>query len=406
MTERSKSPLIDNESVRAGTSGRIQGKAARPATGDNDVSIQFSCLHCAHALSIGDHKGGSTIHCPVCLGIVDVPATAPAAAVAGVPWWVGGEATPPTDKPTAVPTLDHRLSNPTPLTVPTPVPTPSIATPRPATEPPPSRKMVQPPPPRSNLGAPSKRRGPVFAAVAGGLSLLLLAGTLAALALLHDDVIPNEEPVPPSNLLAAGPAVLAPAKEPEEPKVETVPRTEEEPKPVPPAPEETKPERKEVPSPPEAPKEKPVEPKPVEPARPVEEAKPNEAGPPVVVVKRRIERTHDDLLKQVQYATELHLDRTPARAESAAALQAGRLSLVAGRRAHTTLALLDRRSDLAGLPLRRGDECRLTASATEHLDKGSTALRDLLTPTSAGFGLGSASPGNPAACRRSSATIR
>jgi hypothetical protein len=42
---------------------------------------------------------------------------------------------------------------------------------------------------------------------------------------------------------------------------------------------------------------------------------------------------------------------------------------------HPILALLEARTDLAGLPLRRGEACRLTASAATHLAEGAAALR-------------------------------
>jgi hypothetical protein len=95
-----------------------------------------------------------------------------------------------------------------------------------------------------------------------------------------------------------------------------------------------------------------------------------------VVLKRRFARTEEELLKQVMNAPALALDRTAARTESAAAVRATQLALADGRKNNeATLALIDRRPDLAGLPLRRGEACRLTPRAAAFLDEGSKALR-------------------------------
>jgi HEAT repeat protein len=84
----------------------------------------------------------------------------------------------------------------------------------------------------------------------------------------------------------------------------------------------------------------------------------------------------EELVKQLEAAPAVALDRTAARAESIEAFQAaGRAREVDLTSHDTTLALLDRRGDLSGLPLRRGKACRLTPEAAAHLDECSRSLR-------------------------------
>ncbi len=132
--------------------------------------------------------------------------------------------------------------------------------------------------------------------------------------------------------------------------------------------------REETPPPPPAPA-RPVVLKPLAPPA-VAEAKPA----PAVIIKRRHDRTEADLLKEARRVPALHFDRTVARSDSAAVLAAARTARVKGRPAsETTLAMLDARADLAGLPLRRGDDCKLTAPAASTLGAGSLALREMLS---------------------------
>lgn len=72
------------------------------------------------------------------------------------------------------------------------------------------------------------------------------------------------------------------------------------------------------------------------------------------------------------------LDTTSERKESTRAVE---LARQAGDPIHAndpTLRLMDRRADLAGLPLRRGAECRLSRRAAADLDDGAEALRNLI----------------------------
>jgi HEAT repeat protein len=112
------------------------------------------------------------------------------------------------------------------------------------------------------------------------------------------------------------------------------------------------------------------------PEKPVE-AKPQEPAPGLrVVVKRRVERTEEDLVKQIAEATTVALDRTAKRVDSNAAIAAGLKAHTSGITNHdTTLAMIDQRADLAGLPLRRGTACRLPRAAAAHFDDSAKILR-------------------------------
>jgi hypothetical protein len=73
------------------------------------------------------------------------------------------------------------------------------------------------------------------------------------------------------------------------------------------------------------------------------------------------------------------LDRTAGRVESHAAVAAALKARAAGNKSNdVTLALVDLRPDLAGLPFRRGQACRLSPEATAHFDECATALRSLV----------------------------
>jgi sugar lactone lactonase YvrE len=347
------------------------------------VSIQFRCDQCSHSLAIGTHKAGSTIHCPVCLGMVIVPPDAPDAPSADAGWWQDSASSPaPTPAAPDPAPPGWWLTN----TAPTPAPLAVTATP-PSAVPPPARKPSEPPPARKPVAiAKPSNRLPALAALGGGFALLLLAGTLAVLALPKEKP-PTEEPG------GEGIAVQLSSNTPVEMistqpmPVEAAPPERVAPLEVVPAP--VKPVEKEKPVPTPAP---PVEPaktpppvveKPVEVKPPVVEPAPAKV-PAKIVVKRRSDRSEDDLVKQIKNVPAIGLDRTPARAESTAAIQAAKLAFAKGKtHADTTLAMLDKRADLAGLPLRRGEECRLTPSATNHLDSGSLALRTALASTAA-----------------------
>ena len=346
------------------------------------MSIQFRCDQCSHTLAIGTHKAGSTIHCPVCLGMITVPSDATAAPEADAAWWndemsVAAPAATPEASPASW-WLANKAPTPAPVAF---APAPSAAI-RPTTAPPPARLPSEPPPARKRaIAARPTNRLPVFAALGGGFCLLLLAGAVAVLAL------PKESPTTdkgngheiaamlagntptrtvetnPPETKAAEPGHTTPAEPvstPVEKETLPPPTVEQETPPPPPAPVEVKP-----------PEAKPAE---VKPAPPKVADK--------IIVKRRSEHSEDDLVKQIKNVPALSLDRTVARAESLAAIHAARFAHQMGRtHSDTTLVMLDKRADLAGLPLRRGEACRLTPSATNHLDKGSLALRTVLATT-------------------------
>ncbi len=137
-----------------------------------------------------------------------------------------------------------------------------------------------------------------------------------------------------------------------------------------PPPTEQPPLREEERTAPPAKEEKPAQPEPLLPA------------PAVRVVKRRVQRTEDELIRQVEQASAVGLDRTPARAESKAAIALAKQAQKAKRpKKDVTLALLDGRANLAGLPIRRGSSCRLAPPAAAHFDDCANILRRI-SPTS------------------------
>jgi hypothetical protein len=114
-----------------------------------------------------------------------------------------------------------------------------------------------------------------------------------------------------------------------------------------------------------------------------------------VVIKRRIERAEEDLVRLIKDAPELALDRTADRADSKAAIAAGREAYFSlGSENSATLRLIDLRPDLAGLPLRRGTACRLSESAAAHFDECTPKLRELILRTDLRKSLGAESNEN------------
>jgi sugar lactone lactonase YvrE len=100
---------------------------------------------------------------------------------------------------------------------------------------------------------------------------------------------------------------------------------------------------------------------------------------PAGVVQHRRDHSEDDLRRQIAHVPEVNLDRTPEHRESrhmmalARATQAEEQTLDLG-----PLAMLQR-PDLAGLPMRMGDDCHISPAAAEHLEGGALALRNHLT---------------------------
>jgi sugar lactone lactonase YvrE len=124
-------------------------------------------------------------------------------------------------------------------------------------------------------------------------------------------------------------------------------------------------------------------------------AGPAEAAAPAprrVVVKRRRDLGEDDLRKQIEKAPEVALDRGAQRLETLNAVALARAARAKGRHAEIPPALMKGRPDLAGLPMRMGDDCHLSAEAAEHLQGGSLALRQYLLIATGGAG----SPRGPA----------
>jgi sugar lactone lactonase YvrE len=139
----------------------------------------------------------------------------------------------------------------------------------------------------------------------------------------------------------------------------------------------------------------PVEERPL-PPRPVD-SKPTAARPSTserLVVRRRSETTEDDLRKQIADVPEVTLYRfftsaDAARAQANAVL-AARLGTASSE---TSPPRFLARADLAGLPMRMGNECKLNPDSADHLQGGSVALRAHLTQSRAGAGAGGLLPG-------------
>jgi hypothetical protein len=116
---------------------------------------------------------------------------------------------------------------------------------------------------------------------------------------------------------------------------------------------------------PPARQEKPAEVKPPEPASTLK-----------IVVKRRVERTEEQLVEQIKEAPAVALDTTSSRVESNAVIATALKMLSTGNADNdATLALIDLRADLAGLPLRRGKACHLPRNAAAHFDECARSLR-------------------------------
>jgi sugar lactone lactonase YvrE len=103
-------------------------------------------------------------------------------------------------------------------------------------------------------------------------------------------------------------------------------------------------------------------------------------APEKLVVKRRHETTEDDLRKQIEKVPEVTLYKTFTRADALRTAQAAVLLARAGKPTHeTSLAPFLKRPDLAGLPMRMGEACKLSPTAADHLQGGSVGLRAHLT---------------------------
>jgi hypothetical protein len=108
-----------------------------------------------------------------------------------------------------------------------------------------------------------------------------------------------------------------------------------------------------------------------------------------LVVKRMHQRTGADILGQITAAPALSLDRSTKRAESIEMIKAARQAPLAPGVNDTTLLLLDRRADLAGLPFRRGSSCRIAPAAARNLARRADEVKfkgheDLATTLASG----------------------
>jgi sugar lactone lactonase YvrE len=121
------------------------------------------------------------------------------------------------------------------------------------------------------------------------------------------------------------------------------------------------------------------EPSPVD-AKPVpviDQPKPEPANPAParIVVKRRQMKTEEELRRRLQKCTEVALDLTAKREESTLVVAQVRNAVSRGHLVDAAPQLMKQRSDLAGLPMRMGDACKIGSNAAEHLQGGSVALR-------------------------------
>ena len=96
---------------------------------------------------------------------------------------------------------------------------------------------------------------------------------------------------------------------------------------------------------------------------------------PELTVKRMHKRSRADVLRDIGNVPALSLDLTTNRAESIAMVKAALQTPAPGVASDPTLALLDRRADLAGLPFRRGSTCRIPPVAARELAKGADEVK-------------------------------
>ncbi len=98
---------------------------------------------------------------------------------------------------------------------------------------------------------------------------------------------------------------------------------------------------------------------------------------PLLVVKRMHERTADQVRAQVKKARNVKLDKTTARTGSGQMVKAMQATPTGRANTDSSLAVLDQRIDLAGLPLRRGSACRVAPEAAKELVSGAAELKSL-----------------------------
>jgi len=195
---------------------------------------------------------------------------------------------------------------------------------------------------------------------------------IAAILPLPDTVlpVPQPDPLPPLPAVRPEPRPAPGVVEPEPIRVQ----------PIPPLDNPALPVREPRPQP-----EPKVEPK----------ADPQPAAEPAkLVIKRRKQLSETDLLRQIEKATEVALDRTSDRRDSLRMVLLTRQAAQQGKPFQAGPQEAAQRADLAGLPMRMGKTCELTAAAAEHLQGGSVTLRahlfEAANVTATRRGLGSA----------------
>jgi sugar lactone lactonase YvrE len=109
---------------------------------------------------------------------------------------------------------------------------------------------------------------------------------------------------------------------------------------------------------------------------PKPEVKPEPKPEPArLVLKRRRDLSEEDLRRQIEKVTEVALDRSADRADTANMIAQGRTAFQQGKQNEVGPLVMKSRPDLAGLPLQMGDKCKLSPSLADHLQAGSVSLR-------------------------------
>lgn len=345
------------------------------------MPIQIRCPSCDKLFSRDGLQPGTDPRCSACAP------SAPSDA-----WWVS--ATPP-------PILPQERHQPAPAAPASSDITRDVPAAPPARAVPPA--LPRPVPAPSRTPDVSRSLLPLLAAGVCLTVLVVGAGILAVLALpgarrdsattpevvdARPETAATPEPASPDKVTGDTPAPGRPTERPSETPVAS---------PSPERPADSVPPESRPTTPPAlaAPEEK-LTAKPAEKSAPPKELvttpeKPTPEKPVKVVLKRRRDLSEDALVRQIEKAQELTLDRTPDRADSSnmvsAAVTASRLGKPD---AETTPRLLKNRADLAGLPLIMGDDCKLAPSAADHLQGGSVSLRGHLFDATGGAG-----PGRP-----------
>ena len=358
------------------------------------MPIQFRCSQCNQLLSIAARKAGMRISCPVCQGDLTVPTgetiaprrpgssetvvvNRPAASKDEVwrmgeepgsngkaapldkkaTWWAAE--TPPAPQPPTGEAMSAQIaeSQPTPsesITALQPGSGESDEPPKPSLALRASELAPEPiPTTRSRLRL--SRRQAIFAG-SGVAASVLVASLIAYLALPRNAENNSVAETVPSPVASITPA----------PVVEILPQ--------PPAEEDQAIELPELVAAPT-----PVEEKPMPALLPEAPAVKQPVARKPLVIKRRDLRSEEDLRKQMEKVPELALDTGTRQTVAFALVTHAKVAHMQRRQADTTpLFIKQQRPDLAGLPMRMGDACKIGPSTAEHLEGGSLKLRSYL----------------------------